>query len=260
MLKAYKDLRIGYYLSILALVILMIILVICTDISMVLVFLIELVWILGSNILMSAIAAKRINTITGMLNDQCNAREFISQTFALYGEAKGNITKMFLPSNLAAGYLSLGDADTALFHLQSITANEERWQKKKSALAISYYNNFTHAYIMKQDYRAAYEMLEKMQKQLGIVKLKPRVRQQYEVNYQLKRIRLNMQQGNYAGVEEYCIPLLQNSKMLLLQVALCDILRDVYLHEGRTEAAEKCKEFILQNGGDTYYVAKANAS
>lgn len=91
-------------------------------------------------------------------------------------------------------------------------------------------------------------------------KLKPQEKQQYEFSYQLNRIRLNMRQGNYAGVEEYCTSLLQNNKILLQQVVMYDILRDVYLHEGRTEEAEKCREFILQNGGDTYYVAKANAS
>lgn len=260
MFKAYKDLRIGYYLSVFAGFILASLFIIFADINMILIDLFFIIWVFASNYLLSFIAVKRVNAVTALMNNQCNIRDYLSQTLALYGDAKGSITKMFLPLNLAAGYLALGDADTALFYLQSIAVDEERLQKKKIALAIPYYNNYTLAYIMKQDDKAAYEMLARMRRQLDIVKLKPLAKQQFESNYQLKRVRLNMRQGNYAGVEEYCIVLLQNSKMLFQQVVVCDILRDVYLHEGRWQEAQKCKEFILENGGDTYYVAKANAS
>lgn len=257
MLRLYKDLKIGYGLSVFFGVIFAVMLIWNTDTNVLWIYLFEILWFMGWDYLLTFAAIRRVNAVTALMNNQCNISEFLSQTLALLGSAKGKNVKMLLTVNLAAGYLSLGDADTALFHLQSIAINENKVQKKGRAMMITYYNNYALVYILKHDDNAAYEMLAKMRQQIDLAKLKPKAKQQFEMNYQLKRVRLNMRQGNYAGVEEYCIPLLQNSKMLLQQVCLCDILRDVYLHEGRTEEAEKCREFILQYGGDTYYVAKA---
>lgn len=58
-------------------------------------------------------------------------------------------------TNLSAGYLNVGDADTALFHLQNIELDEKQWQRGIRTMMIPYYNNFAAAYIMKQDWEAA---------------------------------------------------------------------------------------------------------
>lgn len=64
-------------------------------------------------------------------------------------------------------------------------------------------------------------------------------------------------QGHYEGCGEFCLEAFEYAGTLLDQVALTDLLRDVYLHEERWQDAQKCREFIQEKGWDTYYVAKA---
>lgn len=101
-------------------------------------------------------------------------------------------------------------------------------------------------------------MLAKMRSQIDSVKMTQTAKQMHEQAYKIQKIRMQILQENYEGVEEYCRNERMTEQNMLTQIFLYDILRDVYLHEGRQQEAQECREFILQNGGDTYYVAKVS--
>lgn len=258
MIKLYKDLNIGYNFSVAAGVLFAVVMIF-KDQSYILIYTSLIIWFFLMGFIFGTAAIKRLNKINYIMNQQCHGQEFLQQLLCLQENSKGKAMELFFATNLAAGYLNLGDADTALFHLNNVTLDEKNHKRRMHAMLMAYYNNYAMACMMKQDWETANTMLSNMKNLLETAKLKPAARQNFEKLYQIKCMRMRAFQRNYEGCEEFCMNTLEHSGTLLEQVALIDLLRDVYLHEGRWQEAQKCKEFILENGGDTYYVAKANA-
>ena len=255
MIRLYKDLTIGYILGVIAGVILAVVLIL-HDAEIFAIYLFEFLWIGIIRYLCNAAAIKRINKLIAIMNQECHAQEFLRQLVCLQENAKGEIMELFFATNLAAAYLNLGDADTALFHLQNINVDTTKRSRGKDKMFIVFYNNYAMAYMQKQDWEAAMDMLSKMKNLIDTVKAPLAVKQTYENYYRLKCIRIQAVQGNYEGAEEAFMNALEHTGSLLDQISLIYFLRDVFLYEGRWQEAEKCREFIRENGGDTYYVAK----
>ena len=141
--------------------------------------------------------------------------------------------------------------------MQSVTIDTKKQQPRSvGEILIRYYNNYATVYMRKGNLEMADAMLERMQNQIYSIRMSPASRQEYEKNYERKQLQMQMLRGGYEGVEEYCQRELKTEQTMLIKVFLYDFLREVYLHEGKQAETEKCCDFILKNGGDTYYAAR----
>ena len=254
MIRLYKDVFAGYILGVIAGIILAVLLIV-NDVNIFATYLLEFVWLFSFRSICYGISVKRVNRLVAVMNQECQVQEFLRQMICLQENAKGKVMKLYFAVNLAAGYLNLGDVDTAFYYLQNINTDRLNF-RGKDRLLITYYYNFSVACMMKEDWEGANAMLSRMRSLLDSVKLKPVEKEAYEGFYRIKCIRMQALQGNYDGAENACMEALEQSESLLRQVSLIYFLRDIFLHEGRWQEAEKCRELIRENGGDTYYVAK----
>lgn len=252
MIGLYKDLDTGYRMSAVAGGLLATVLIL-KDWNLMVVYALIIIWCFLINFMFGKVAAKRINQVIAIMNQHCQAQEFLQQLICLQKHSKGKTMGLFFATNLAAAYLDLGDEDTALYHLQNVNLDAKS-QKRNQYLLMVYYNNFATAYMRKENWETADEMLSNMKKIMDHAKLKPAEKQNAERIYQIQCMRMKVLQGNYEGAEEFFLKAIEQSCTLIEQVALTDCLRGIYLQEERWQEAQNCKEFILQNGGDTYYV------
>lgn len=258
MIGLYKDIVTGYRISVIAGGIFAIVMVF-KDMNFIVFYALLFAWIFLMTFIFGTAANKRVNKLNAIMNQQCHVQEYLHQLLCLQEGSEGKVIKLYFAINLAAGYMYLGDADTALFHLQNVDLDEKSRKRFRYMLMV-YYNNFAVAYMMKQNWEAANMMLSNMKNILDTAKFKPSARQNFEKIYQIKCMNMQVLQGSYEGAEGFFMNTLEHSGSLLEQVSLTYFLRDIYLHEGRWQEAQKCKEFILENGGDTYFVAKVSAS
>lgn len=255
-IRLYKDLQVEFGLFLCA-GILIAILMIMVNIKCIVVVFAASCYFYCCVIYLGVKALKRLAVTAALLNTQCRAGDYVQQMLALMERAKGSYIRLFLSSNLAAGYLNLGDVDNALFYLQSVTIDTKKRQPRSvGEILIRYYNNYATVYMRKGNLEMADAMLERMQNQIYSIRMSPASRQEYEKNYERKQLQMQMLRGGYEGVEEYCQRELKTEQTMLIRVFLYDFLREVYLHEGKQAEAEKCCDFILKNGGDTYYAAR----
>lgn len=262
MLRLYKDLQIKYRLCYVVIIIFFtVVWILSVSDKRAFIFLgIEIVLLLGCNICFELKARNRMNATTNLLNQQCRVQDYLKQILPLLERAKDGYTELFLAVNLSAAYLNLDDTDKALFYLQYVAADTEKGKLNhlQDELMISYYRNYAVIYARKGNMEAADVMLAKMRSRIDSVKMTQTAKQMHEQAYKIQKIRMQILQENYEGVEEYCRNERMTEQNMLTKIFLYDILRDVYLHEGRQQEAQECREFILQNGGDTYYVAKVS--
>lgn len=251
----YKDLKVGEISSLIFGVVFIPVVSLFSTINFWFWACIVSIWTLACLKIFDEWEGRRFRVMYEILTQQCNVHEYLNQLFVLSCRVKGGKAKLIMAICFADGYLNLGDADTALLHLHNVVVDENKIYPAIRGVVINYYDRCAWAYIMKQNEKAAEEMLAKMKRQTNFLRHGSKARNICEDILMSRQMDLNMFRGNYDGVEEFWTVRFPDSP-LVVQVRLKDILRDVYVYEGRIEEAEKCRRFILQNGGDTYYATK----
>ena len=71
-----------------------------------------------------------------------------------------------------------------------------------------------------------------------------------------KKVIIQIESGDFEGVEQILLMLLEKAKSNLWQVCTSYYLARVYLHRGNTEKAKRYIDFVMQYGGDTVYKTK----
>jgi tetratricopeptide (TPR) repeat protein len=74
-----------------------------------------------------------------------------------------------------------------------------------------------------------------------------------------RRIRLNMERGNYEGAELFYSTLLDLDETEINKVECKFHLGRIFLHSNRMDKAKEAFEYVIENGNKTFFVEKAKS-
>jgi hypothetical protein len=213
------------------------------------------IWIIFVIIILYRIVGKKLAKINKLLDD-CKVSECVSAYEKLSKNPAGEKGRMFIHLSLSTGYIYLGDTERLKQSLDKVLPNVLKSRRSIDGL-VEYYNNYILYYLSIDDIESAEECLQKMKAAYD----NPRVSQfrkvSYDNNYMNKRIRINIEKGEFDGAEAYYKLLLETKKKKIEKVAIHYSLGEVYTHYGRTDEAKAAFSYCVEHGGDTIYVSKS---
>ena len=275
MIKLFRSTRIAYYLSYFSGVLLLFLLswfIFFTGhyggrpiffLFVALLCLLIYLWAFICAFIFESIAIKKMNNINQVMTNDCDFHKYIAtmndllQKNGKYNTTKRaiNRTRTYLLLNLSTAFLNIGDNATVAQVLSDVNyfPNNRTGAKSK----VVYYNNLCLYYLRIKDIPSAAQALEQMNTALQNGKLRPLTRERYLTFYTGKQFLLNMENGNYDGCKPYFNALYDKETSVLGKVSAKFTLGKIYLHENRTAEAKQAFEYVIANGGASYYANQA---
>lgn len=220
--------------------------------------------------------SKRNRAIFRLMNRQCALAEFIEKYEDVYRHTKKAEPAAMAALNLATAYMHLGDTQRAMELFAQAKPQPARcaiWKKKKTDNAILvhsavYHNNLAHNYLMSHDITQAEvhtSQTARYLEQLHAVKKKD-ASLEHDINTLTRslfyrRLEISLERGENSQEPQTAKQLqemFENEPRMLIKVYNRYLACKVYEIQENKEAAEKCREFIREYGGDSCYVKKAD--
>ena len=266
MLFLYKDLKlcltilscIGGCLGVFAL---------NNNIHILLVILCTMIYCLLISLICSNIALKRINKLTNDMVEKCeiekSEKEFkrmVEISEKIYAKNATRATKKqeeFLKHNLAVAYIHGGKFEEALRILKCIDQDFKE-DINEIVQQFLYYNNLLITYLELGKIEEASKLLENMKKTLETAPIKEKDKESFEYYYENKKMLLELStkitEENLKKAETFYLNDLEKSNKKIEKVFSHYMLAEIYQQLGNEEKKEKSIYYVLENGGDTYYV------
>ena len=223
-------------------------------------------WCAGT-VYLTAVRNKESKLIN--LMDKCKIAEFIEKYS--HEHAKDSKKGLSTPSTilLATAHMYLGDIETSLNLFQTVEPqNLQKVRKKQLAAVVAqngiYHNNLSTAYIRHHDIENAKLHMEKAQEYLKQLQgMKDKKGQNKESIKALTRsltnreLELELELGSEMAFTERIDQLkdyLDDTEPVLKKVYYHYLLSVLYTKTGNTGEADRCREYVRENGGDTCYV------
>lgn len=222
-----------------------------------------LIWMTCCVVFFQLQAEKRLKALAKICTEECRIEEFKNawegfqkqKPLFLFKQGRYNYDQA-VKLNLSTAYMELGDSEKSLELLQSmpvIFVNNASGANYK----ITYYNNLAAVYLRLHNVEQTEVMLKQMKECLEQSKLLKSRREIFERAYQVKKVLLAMEQGNYEGAESFWRENLKKEGNKLTKVCYHYYLADVYRHLGNEEGERDCLIFVADNGGDSMYAREA---
>jgi len=211
----------------------------------------------GALMLVSA-ANKKVAKLTEETLKSCKIQEFIViyENFQKQAEKHPKrLTRdaiLMIILNHSVGYLNLGDYTMAKLILEKLPTFKAK--KSEDIFKFFYFNNWCNYYLGINDLEQAQSHLEKARQILdGNAHLKTK----YWDLHTSTKISFSIAKKDVEGVEVTLQALLKNAKNSLQKVSRHYGLGQLYLHENRIDEACTMFKYVIENGGDTYFVNEA---
>lgn len=222
-----------------------------------------LIWIVCCVIFFQLQAGKRLNALAKVRTEECRVEDFKNvwegfqkqNPFFLFKQGRYNYDQA-IKLNLSTAYLDLGNPEKGLELLQSMPVVFVN-NASGATYKITYYNNLVALYLRLHDVEQTETMLEQMKECLEHSKFLKSNRKMFERAYQIKKVLLAMEQGNYEGAEGFFQENLKREGPKLTKVYNHYYLAEVYHHFGNEEGERNCLAFVADNGGDSIYAREA---
>ena len=218
-------------------------------------------WIFIVAIVLSLIAQKRVERIDQARTERCQVREALAafeQIAAKKRVMRNKKVRRDTLVNLSAQYITLGDTARAAWLLGQIELSPVK-NAVSAANAAVYCNNYCCIFLQENNIDKAEQALADMKRVLDTPKMPGIYKNKLLPLYQGKVLALKLAKGELEGLDVAVNLLMQNADNLLTKVSYHKLLAEIYHRTGRDEQARDSLRFILENGGDTYYVGWARA-
>ncbi len=254
-LKMFKGLLAAYYIIGVGGILAVCILVGACGGNSIVIILTAVMYALLTAFLFTMAANKKLNQLNS-IRENCRTYLYISKLQKLLEKNQRGDNGFAIRMNLFAGYSDIGDKERAREMFSSIQP-----QFKKNAQGVFqaaiYYLNLYMLQLWDRDFEKAGEALDTAKNYLDNPLLLPQQRMVLISNYMNKRIELSYKQGDFNGVEVYYRVVYDAANIPLEKVSAAYGLAEICIHNEADEKAKEYLTFILENGGDTYYVNRA---
>lgn len=198
-------------------------------------------------------AAYKHNRLAEVLNNECDAIEFLNEYYPLLQKAKGKKTRALIIVNLASGYIDAGDINNAKNALCSLNIADI----SVSYIRALYYSVWTLVFEKENDIQNAKQTLSIMKNIIDNEIKKPAVKESCLRIYNTHTANINLDCGCYDGVEEILRTAYSKAANMVEKVSTQYILSQFYLKTGRINDAEYSLRFVAENGSTLAIAAKA---
>ncbi len=249
----YKDLKIKYIITLILSFIIYVPIALLSGVESISMIISWICIVFLISLIFDLIKVKRIDKIMIEL-DNCRVKEYVE----IYEMLISNYRKKndFLLSNLAVGYIQLGEFEKARSYLNAINISHK---KKISAINIEYVylNNLCAVNILLGDVQSAEEYLRQMQDMINNPLVKHHIKASFSYYYILNKMELDILKGDEALKEKLCTLRLQVDNRLLAKVDANYGLGEFYEAQGEIEKARLHYTYAKENGGSSFYQSKA---
>ncbi len=251
----YNDLKIKYIISVILSTIIFLPLAMLSGFEGITIIINWAIIILAIAFIFDLIKTKRIDKIMIEL-DNCRVKEYVETYEMLISNYRKKSD--FLLSNLAVGYIKLGEFEKARSYLNAISMSNK---KKLSAINIEYVylNNLCAVNILLGDVQSAEEYLKQMQDMINNPLVKHHIKTSFSYYYILNKMELDILKGDEDLKEKLCTLRLQVDNRLLTKVEANYGLGEFYEAQGEIEKARFHYNFAKENGGSSFYQKKAQS-
>ncbi|MCI8345855.1 MAG: tetratricopeptide repeat protein [Clostridia bacterium] len=205
------------------------------------------------------ITMRRLNKINKNLYNDCNITKYIEEYQKVYKKNTQKVFDITFRISLSTGYINLGQFEKALELLEN---GKPKFKNNKidTYNKIAYYNNLAIIYLQLNNLEKAREMIDKMKENINNSKLDKIKLEETELLYETRKIELELAKektlNNLENAKGLYLKLLENANKNNKKVYYNYKLAEIYKEFGDKEKEEKCFSYIIENGGDTYYVQK----
>ena len=220
-----------------------------------------IIWIFIVAIVLSLIAQKRVERIDKVRTERCQVREALAayeQIAAKKRVMRNKTVRRAVLVGLSAQYITLGDTARAAWLLGQIDIPPVK-NATTAITAAAYCNNYYCVFLQENNIDRAEQALSDLKRILDSPKMADIYKSKLLPLYQGKVLALKLAKGEFEGLDVAVELLMQNADNLLTKVSDHKMLAEIYHRTGRDAQARDSLRFILENGGDTYYVGWAQA-
>lgn len=227
--------------------------------AMILEFIPLFIWILLLGFLLNRVAAKRIQKIYRQRAEDCCVAPYIALL--------EKWCRLKIPQNqmalcriaLSTGYIETGEFEKARRILQEMPPAFSDTADGMFAMA-GYYNNYALCLLHEKNAPGAAVALGYMESAIRSGRLPEEKYKDIQQSHQIKRYLLRMLTGDYDGAMAFFCELAEaESAQMLERVKARYWLGQICLHNRDNRQAAEYLKFAAENGGDTYYAARARA-
>lgn len=254
----YRDIRLGYYLAVLAGGGLLAALGVQGVLGLYPAIGLGVVWVIFCALVVNVLERRRLIRLNELRN-QCHLRAYAAACDKLYQSAlarKDNRTQRLLLINRSTACLDLGQPRQALELLEHM-----EWffraDTHQPALLLAYYNNMAMCYFRLKEWDRAQGAVEQYKQTLDSANLNEGQRGGFYLMYQTQAMLLDMGRGDYVGAEKFFLRALERERAPIGQVFYQACLLKIYLHQGEEAKQQACLEFLSAHGGDTCFAQAA---
>ena len=251
----YNDLKIKYIISVVLGSIMFLFIALLSGFGGIAIIINWVILMLAIAFVFDLIKTKRIDKIMIEL-DNCRVKEYVET----YENLITNYRKKndFLLSNLAVGYIKLGEIEKAKSYLNAINISNKN---RLSAINIEYVylNNLCAVNILLGDVQSAEEYLKKMQDMINNPLVKHHVKASFSYRYALNKMELDILKGDNSLKEKLYTLILQVDNRMLSKVEANYGLGEFYEAQGDIDKSKLHYNFAKENGGSSIYQKKAQS-
>lgn len=259
MIRLFKKLYIGYILSLVALLIIILTSFVFSLIneydalySLILILVEIATFILV--IVDTLTALYKHNKLVSILNDKCDAVGFINAYYPLSMRNTDKKTRALVLTNLAVGYINAGNTLSARNALAEINiANVS-----DSGIRFSYYAAWTAIFENENDISNALRTVGFIKKIIDDNEIKNKALLMQATNsYNIHIATINVKNRQFNGVEETLTEIYRASQRMIEKVSVQYILAQLCMEQDRTNDAKYYLRYVAENGGTLAYAASA---
>lgn len=273
-MRYYRDIKVKYFIC----GVIGALLILClTQRLGVFRWILALAYIIACVIFFEHQAMVRIGKLLDIINVECRLRDFITVYLTLREKCVTSLSKAAMDLTLSTAYLHLGDAKEALTYLKryhegekkgkyEYIVNKKEYRKRCILLDAIYHNNMAAVYAMLGDASEVEKQQTELKsdlERLSLASADAASKAILERIIEVRRIETAIGQedlDDYENMELYLKQLLDDeTTKTLARVRYQYLLYRLYTALGKPEQAEASREFVLKNGGDSYYVDKVKA-
>lgn len=229
-----------------------------TGLTILLLFLLISIWSICVEWIFQRIAGRNITEITKKTTRKCDIKSAIRIDEALLrkqGPHKDLTARTFLLINLASAYLLSGNVLMAKKKLDAVPA----FKKTKDDFLnnVSYHLVLFNYFSQIGEIQKAKAQLEDVEYLLEKGRFSNKLKMMYDNELYYRQMLLKVFEGKGIESEEYFSRIDELSEDTLSKVRTQFTLGEIYYLSGRLSEARRSFEYVVSNGGDTYFVGEA---
>ncbi len=208
-------------------------------------------WVFICAVVFQIIANTKYKKIVD-LNNNCKIAEYLDRNSVLLSKATDKAVRDVLIVNMVVGCINIGDFERADRLIKSLEPNFKNTANGNYSAAV-YYSHLCQYYISVHEFEKARSTLDTLKIYINDRKLTQLHKNDLEKRFTANSFSLDIAKGEFSGAEKYYIHRKGIENILISKVTSSYHLAKIYLNTDRAHLALPELEYIIQNGGDTYY-------